>query len=164
MFSRLRLSFPPDTATSTRSAVVNIRSSATARSTCAHTNSVRHALQKAVWWRGMSSTAFALHLRQRIALASRDDWPDLDPVLVLEQLVFRHQIVAPNHQNAFRQEVQFFQHFSDAPRPLDFHFTDRMVQQDLHLTRPPRARRDAPLPVTPPRPAGTTRLPPAESG
>src|SRR5437899_7890037 len=134
MFSRLRLSFPPDTATSTRSAVVNIRSSATARSTCAHTNSVRHALQKAVWWRGMSSTAFPLHLRQRIASASRDDRPDLDPVLVLEQLVFGHQIVAPNHQNAFRQEVQFFQHFPDAPGPLDLHFPDRMVQEDFHYT------------------------------
>src|SRR2546425_798770 len=134
MSSRLRLSFPPDTATSTRSAVANIRSSAMARSTCAHKNSVRHALQKAVWWRGMSSTAFALHLRQRIALASRDDWPDLDPVLVLEQLVFRHQIVAPNHQNAFRQEVQLLQHFPDAPGPFDLHFPDRMVQEDFHYT------------------------------
>src|SRR5438034_9677985 len=121
MFSRLRLSFPPDTATSTRSAVVNIRSSATARSTCAHTNSVRHALQKAVWWRGMSSTAFALHLRQRIVLASRDDRPDLNPILVLEQLVFRHQIVAPNHEDALWKEVQLLQDFPDAPGPLDLH-------------------------------------------
>src|SRR6266571_2359534 len=153
MSSRLRLSFPPDTATSTRSAVVNIRSSAMARSTCAHTNSVRHALQKAVWWRGISSTAFPLHLRQRIALASRDDRPDLDPVLVPEQLVLSHQILAPNHEHTFRQEVQFFQHFSDAPRPLDFHFTDRMVQEDFHGSL-----------IIPPRPAGTTRLPPAESG
>src|SRR2546428_10401649 len=102
MFSRLRLSFPPDTATSTRSAVVNIRSSATARSTCAHTNSVRHALQKAVWWRGMSSTAFPLHLRPRIASSSRHEPPDLDPVPVLEQVLFRHQILAPEHPNGFR--------------------------------------------------------------
>src|SRR2546428_14123924 len=100
MFSRLRLSFPPDTATSTRSAVVNIRSSATARSTCAHTNSVRHALQKAVWWRGGSSTAFALHLRQRIALASREYRPDRDPGLGLEDVLFGHQSVAPDHLDA----------------------------------------------------------------
>src|SRR5207249_10828510 len=115
MFSRLRLSFPPDTATSTRSAVVNIRSSATARSTCAHTNSVRHALQKAVWWRGLSRNAFPLHLRHSIALASRDDRPDLDPVLVAAPLVLRHQIDPPIHPHHVRHELQFFQHFSLGP-------------------------------------------------
>src|SRR5205807_9716299 len=109
MSSRLRLSFPPDTATSTRSVVVNIRSSAMARSTCAHTNSVRHALQKAVWWRGMSRTAFALHLRQRIALASLVDRPDFDPVLVPEQLLFVHQSVAADEPTAIRQELQYLQ-------------------------------------------------------
>src|SRR5438093_11793398 len=117
MSSRLKLSFPPDTATSTRSVLVNIRSSAMARSTCAQRNSVRQALQKAVWWRGISSTAFPLHLRQRIASASRDDRPDLDPVLVSEQLVFGQQIVPPDHQHTFRYKAQCLQHLSDSPPP-----------------------------------------------
>ena len=67
-----------------------------------------------------------------MTLASRNDRPDLDPVLVLEQLVFYHQIVAPNHQHAFRQEIQLLQYFPDAAGPFDLHFPERMVQQDFH--------------------------------
>ena len=69
MSQSARLSFPPDTATSTRSSRVNIRSRSIERSTLRWKKKTKQSLQKALLWLRSCTVAFAaqrLHFTGRL--------------------------------------------------------------------------------------------------
>src|SRR5262245_47635966 len=93
-------SFPPDTATSTRSPGASIEKSWIARVTWSRQNRSKCGTQKLAFARRTSMTAGSLHTRHFTGSGSPgDDRANLDRVRVVEHCVARHERVVADHQN-----------------------------------------------------------------
>jgi hypothetical protein len=74
--------------------------------------------------------------------SSGDHWSDFDLIAVVQHFVFRHQIVAFDHEMRFDDEAQLAQEVSDFLGAFDFNGSGWMAQLDLHgkMIRPALAR------------------------
>ena len=94
-------------------------------------------------------------------LAARDDRTNLDTILVPKRVVFGHEIVPSNNEDAFWYQIEFLQQILHTFRSGDVHFPNRMVEKNFHYTRPAleSAKTDSFAPFTPARPGAAKTAP-----
>src|SRR5215207_7668256 len=138
MSHNARLSFPPETATSTRSPGRSMPWSWIARATWSRQNLTKWSPQKLALWRRRSMTAGPRQTVHFIAArplpsASRDHRPDLDLVVVGKQGVAGHERVATDHQHRLAVEFELAQQLADAQGAGQLELAARVAKQDAHV-------------------------------